>query len=323
MRQSWCVPAAAFGVAMLATACAVPTRPVSLPRSARTAPAFLRIRIAENGAASIRRLPLEEYVQGAALSEFAPADGDPAAIRRMLEVQAVIGRTYALANAGRHASEGYDLCSTTHCQLYEPGRLRTSRWAAAAAAAAGATRGRVLWYDRGPASAVYHADCGGRTSAPVAVWGGTSFPYLAGAVDDGPAAAAHAEWRYEVSRDALRKALTGDTRTSVGNRLDDVVVLERDDAGRVLRLRLDGERKQELTGVVFRDVVARALGVKTIRSTMFDVQRRGPALVFEGRGFGHGVGLCQAGALARIKAGAEPSSVLARYFPGTRLVRLR
>lgn len=309
-------------MALLVTACAVPTRPVSLPRSIRTAPTSLQVRVVENGVASIRRVPLEDYVRGAILSEFAPADGDPAVIRRMLEVQAVISRTYALAHAGRHARDGYDLCSTTHCQLYEPARLRTSRWAAAAAAASEGTKGTVLLYDRTLASAVYHADCGGRTSAPVAVWGGTSFPYLAGGVDDGPAAAAHAEWRHEVRRDALRKALGADKRTDPGARLDDVQVIERDGAGRVVRLRLKGEHDRELTGVLFRDVVTRALGVKTIKSTMFDVQRRGAALVFDGRGFGHGVGLCQAGALARIKAGADPSSVLARYFPGTRLVRL-
>lgn len=322
MTRSWCVPAAA-GVALLAAGCAVSTRPIAPPAAARTAPAYLRVRVAENGTASIRRVRLEDYVQDAILSEFAPADGDPGIVRRMLEIQAVISRTYALANAGRHASEGYDLCSTTHCQLYERARVRTSKWAAAARGASDATRGTVLWYGRAPASAVYHSDCGGRTSAPASVWGGTSFPYLTAAADDGPAAEAHTTWRYEIGREALRKALGADTRTGVGGRLDDVVILERDEAGRVVRLRVKGERDRDLSGVVFRDVVTRAIGVRTIRSTMFDVQRQGAALVFDGRGFGHGVGLCQAGALARIKAGAEPSSVLARYFPGTRLVRVR
>jgi len=60
-----------------------------------------------------------------------------------------------------------------------------------------------------------------------------------------------------------------------------------------------------------------------MRSTWFDVRQVGQAFVFEGRGFGHGVGLCQAGALARIRAGQKLSTILQTYFPGTKIVALR
>ncbi len=80
-------------------------------------------------------MPLEDYVEATILSEFAPAGGDPAVVERMFEVQAVIGRTYAIGHLGRHAHEGFDLCDRTHCQLYEPARLKTSRWAPQAAEA--------------------------------------------------------------------------------------------------------------------------------------------------------------------------------------------
>jgi stage II sporulation protein D len=53
---------------------------------------------------------------------------------------------------------------------------------------------------------------------------------------------------------------------------------------------------------------------------MFDVRRERGTFVFDGRGFGHGVGLCQAGALWRLRAGASPASVLQRYFPNTTLL---
>ena len=118
-------------------------------------------------------VPLEDYVEATILSEFAPANGDPATVERMLEVQALLGRTYAVGHLGRHAREGYDVCDRTHCQLYQPGRLTTSRWAPQGADAVRRTASQVLWFDGAPALAVYHADCGGRTSAAAEVWGGT------------------------------------------------------------------------------------------------------------------------------------------------------
>jgi stage II sporulation protein D len=56
---------------------------------------------------------------------------------------------------------------------------------------------------------------------------------------------------------------------------------------------------------------------------LFGVRRSGATFIFEGRGFGHGVGLCQAGALARIRAGDRLTTVLQRYYPGTKLITAR
>jgi stage II sporulation protein D len=76
-----------------------------------------------------------------------------------------------------------------------------------------------------------------------------------------------------------------------------------------------------IRGEVFREVATRALGVKSLRSTLFNVKKSGDRFLFSGKGFGHGVGLCQAGALARLKAGDSPEDVLEHYFPGTSLHR--
>jgi len=84
---------------------------------------------------------------------------------------------------------------------------------------------------------------------------------------------------------------------------------------------LRGSRTFVVRGETFRDVVTRRLGAKTVKSTMFSVKKVRGGFAFIGRGFGHGVGLCQAGALARIRAGASPEDVLAHYFPGTTLHR--
>src|SRR6185503_10989749 len=134
--------------------------------------------------------------------------------------------------------------------------------------------------------------------------------------DGGPADRAHAEWTFETPASSLRAALNADPRTAVGARIDRIEVGGRDASGRAEQIVLRGARTFVVRGEVFRDAVTRALGAKSLRSTRFSVTRTGGAFVFSGTGFGHGVGLCQAGALARLKAGATPDEVLKYYFPG-------
>ena len=305
---------------LVVAACATGPVRVGLPgASGRTRPVLLRVQVREGQRLVVREVPLEDYVAATALSEVHPDVADAGVAERMYEVQAVIARTYAIANRGRHAKDGFDLCSTTHCQLYEPARLTTSRWAAAARAASQQTSGQVLWYADATARAVYHADCGGRTSAATSVWGGPGPIYLSGGKDDGPAASAHTDWTFETTLDSLRTALNSDPRTEVGAKLETIDVAARDDAGRAEKILLRGSRTYVVRGEVFRDVVTRRLGAKTLKSTMFSVKKVRDGFAFAGRGYGHGVGLCQAGALARLRAGASPVDVLRHYYPGTSL----
>ena len=317
MKYSWCV--LAVTVLALTAACATGLRPTRLGLSADI-PRQLRIKTADG---AIRRIPLEQYVRAAIISEFAPAAGDPALVERMLEVQSIIARTYAVAHVSRHGRDGYDLCSTTHCQLYQPARLQSSSWASAANEAARHTAGMVLWYGSAPARTLFHADCGGHTSSDGAVWGGAAHPYLTAVADDGPAEAAHAAWRFEVERDALIAALNRDARTRVGRSLRDILVTQRDEGGRASLLVLRGAREPVVRGEELRLVLTRAFGAASVKSTRFEVEQYGGRFVFAGHGYGHGAGLCQVGALARLRAGTPPEQVLARYYPGTRLVVVR
>jgi len=308
-------------VAALVTvpACAPGSVPIATPRGATMArvqmPSTVRVQVREGTAVVVREVALEEYVEATVLSEVHPDAAEDRVAELMFEVQAIIARTYAAANVGRHSQEGFDLCSTTHCQLYEPARLRTSRWAPAAHDAVRRTTGTLLWFGDSPARALYHADCGGHTSDATAVWGGAGAPYLVAAPDD--SAAEHTEWVFVTQTNALRSALNADARTQIGRTLDSVEVAGRDVAGRAEMITLRGTRTFLVRGEVFRDVVTRAFGAKSLRSTLFTLKRSGDRLVFSGRGFGHGVGLCQAGALARLKAGNSPAKVLQHYFPGT------
>jgi stage II sporulation protein D len=300
------------------SACAPGPATVALPRPAmKPRPVVLRVQVREGKDLVVRDVPLDEYAAAAALSEVHPDGNDADAAQRVFEVQAIVARTYAMANRGRHAKDGFDLCSTTHCQLFEPSRLTTSRWAAAARDAVARTSGQLLWFADAPARVVFHADCGGHTSNASAVWGGACPAYLAGAEDKGPAESAHTDWTFDATPAALRRALNADPRTAIGATLDRVDVAGRDGAGRAELITLRGSRALVVRGEVFRDVVTRALGVKSIRSTLFTVKKTREGFSFSGKGYGHGVGLCQAGAIARLKAGASVGDVLAHYFPGT------
>jgi stage II sporulation protein D len=301
----------------------------AIPAAGAALPRHVRVQFTEQGVTVVRDVPLEDYVQASAISEVAPAAGEVETVERMLEVQTIISRTYAVSHLARHAREGFDLCSTTHCQLFDPRRLQTSRWAAASSVAVGHTAGLILTFDRQPIQALFHADCGGHTSTPSAVWGGTDRPYLVARPDEGVAKEAHATWQYQVSVDVLTAALAADTRTRVTGPLDAIDIVARDDAGRAERIALQSHvgnaggtsASTVIRGDELRQVLARAFGPRAIRSTRFDVRRTGAMFTFSGRGYGHGVGLCQAGALARLRAGAKPADVIRYYYPGAILAQ--
>jgi len=237
----------------------------------------------------------------------------------MRRVQAVLCRTYALANIGRHAAEGFDLCATTHCQLFRrlPPESLSARLAQQAAAD---TVGLAIVFNGQPIQALFHANCGGRTSTADAVWGGRPQPYLTSVAD--PTCGTSPAWRSTIDRERLRQALHANENTDTGSRLDRVVVAARDPVGRATAVALSGARSRTVPGETFRAAISVSLGARALRSTWFLVRREGDEFVFEGRGSGHGAGLCQAGAIARARQGQPEEAILAYYFPGTQLLKM-
>ncbi len=315
-----------LGAVMLlvfAGACATLAQPSLPPSIAYSIPRTLKVQVRHGGSSDVVTVPIEDYVAATILSEVDPPEADTKILERMFEVQAVLTRTYAISHRGRHAAQGFDVCNSTHCQLYEPDRLRGSKWSALAREAAARTAGQILWFGRAPALAVYHADCGGHTSASSEVWRGDALTYLPSAVDDGPARGSHMAWTFEASRAELRDALNADPRTRVGRELKAIDLGVTDSAGRAETVTITGARTVDVRGDVFREVITHVFGIRSLRSTLFTVSRTGDTFVFSGRGFGHGVGLCQAGAMARLHAGQSPSTVLTHYFPGTALCSWR
>ena len=310
--------AAALAAAMLLPGACTTARPG--PDRSQPPASAVTVRLADGRVESI---PLETYVRGAILSELSPAGLEAVLAGRAFDVQAVLARTFAVANRGRHRAQGFDLCSTTHCQVYDPRLLARSSRSGSVHEAVARTAGTVVWFGAAPATTLYHADCGGHTSAGEDVWGGTARPYLAAAPDDGPAGGAHRAWRFEVEGQRLAAALNADRRTRVGARLRRISILRRDAGGRAELVVLHGTREPIVRGEELRAVMIRAFGYQALRSTRFDVSLRKETFSFEGRGFGPGVGLCQAGAVARLAAGWSPEEVLAHYYPRTTLARLR
>ena len=287
------------------------------PRLPGAAPSGLPPRLRVQVQGSVSSVSLEQYVLGAALSEVTPTGESDAAVNTIYEVQAIIARTYAVAHLGRHLSEGFDLCDKTHCQLYQPGRIQTSRFAASARRAVVATTGHILRHSGRPAEALFHSDCGGRTTTPADAWGGSKLPYLPEQPDEMPDGT-HRSWQFVASNHEWTTILRGDPRTDPGGPLRGLIVTRTDGSGRAAEVEITGSQIRRVTGSVLRSVVTGAKGDRSLMSTRFSVSSTPTGFRLAGSGFGHGVGLCQVGAIARARRGDSVTAILSHYYPGAR-----
>jgi hypothetical protein len=151
------------------------------------------------------------------------------------------------------------------------------------------------------------------------LWGSSAPPYLRGVKDEYCANEPHHSWTDVISNAHLLKALQSDRRTNVGRQLHNVTVVRRDQTDRAELVALEGDRRVTISGWEFKIVVGRALGWNILKSSRFDIVRSGPNFVFRGKGFGHGLGLCQEGAHVMAARGASYNQILAKYFPTTRI----
>jgi stage II sporulation protein D len=254
------------------------------------------------------RLPLEDYVAHVVSIEGSTEDQSEA-----LKALAVTVRTYALKNLRRHKQDGYDFCSTTHCQRFE-----STAPSNAAAKAVRETSGIILQDERGlPAESYFGASCGGNTANLETLWGATAPKYLTGVRDDYCNAGPHSHWTDVIPRERLATALRSDTRTDVGENIRELTVAKRDQTGRAELISITGAEKRVISGWEFKLIVGRALGWNVLKSSRFTISPSGSAFVFRGSGFGHGLGLCQEGAHEMGQRGFSFRQILAKYFPGT------
>lgn len=237
-----------------------------------------------------------------------------------LKALAVVVRSFMFAHPGRHSSEGYDFCDTTHCQFYRGEQALSDLGASTEIEeAVEATKGEVLGFKGRTVEGYYTASCGGMTVTPSMLWGGsTSYPYqriscrwCRGSRFD--------KWERSAGIAKILVALSEFLGSQVS--LATELATDRDAATGFVRsvTIADGTARRNLTADAFRRAVGLKLGWNTVLSPTFTIERHGQRFIFRGRGFGSQIGLCEAGALAQAAAGRSYRDILAFYYPGAEI----
>lgn len=230
---------------------------------------------------------------------------------------AVIVRTFMFSHAGRHSSEGFDFCDTTHCQFYR-GEQDLSDGAASSAVsnAVARTSGQVLSFEGRPVEGYYSAACGGLSATPSMVWGGgSSYPY--GRIECRWCQRSRfSRWERSAAASRVLDALSAFVASKLSPAAE-LIADHEQPSGFVQSITLrDGSKRLVLTADAFRRAIGLKLGWNTVLSPTFTVERRGSRFIFRGRGFGSQVGLCEEGAVAQAAAGRSYREILSFYYPG-------
>jgi stage II sporulation protein D len=245
-------------------------------------------------------LPLERYVAAVLAGESSVFQS-----REALQAMAIAARTYAVRMRARHASEGFDLCDTTHCQRLDPDAISPRLESAAAD-----TEGELLWFQGKPAFTPYTRDCGGRTEDGAE-------PYLKSHNDIYCTRAGSSVWHWNGDPRQILAALQS-SQLRGPRTLDGISILNKTASGRASTLLLRGGPESiRISASSFRFAVGRDLGWNTLRSDHYEVHTSNGRIVFDGSGAGHGMGLCQNGAEQMGLAGRSYREILAYYYPGT------
>jgi len=269
----------------------------------------LQLKATPDSIVVIATVPLEDYVAAALQGESAVFH-QPESRKAM----AVAIRTYAVHFRGRHHSEGFDLCDSTHCQA-----LNFAGPSAAVRAAVEATRGELLWYNAEPAATYYHQDCGGTLAAGNEAWPDLQAPYLKTHADPYCIRGKALVWRAEFSHADLDQALRSQGFTLPVN-WTGLQITNRSASGRALRLIFTGRGPAaSISASSLRFAIGRAFGWNRVRSDLYEIEIEGDQIIFHGRGAGHGVGLCQAGAEQMAAEGKSYRQILNFYYSGATL----
>ncbi|MEW8973335.1 MAG: SpoIID/LytB domain-containing protein [Tissierellaceae bacterium] len=316
----------------------------------------------------INHIYMEHYLYGVVPKEI-PASASIEA----LKAQAVIARSYAYTSLSNHKSDGYNLCNTTHCQVYGgvDGEKSSTNQAVIE------TYGDYVSYDGKIINTPYHSNSGGYTEDGEKVWGGKA-PYLLGVEDIYSNNSPNSSWTTSItSRELSQKLLQ--SGIDVGNILD-IEIIEKTDSKRVKDMRIIGSKKEEtISGDKFRSI----LGATYLKSTLFNVGKSGSSsssmktvyaidaysnypkkvdlgniyildskgnqtvnrgtvrrvtgnnesaniggtftssddvFILEGKGYGHGVGMSQYGAMEMANQGFDYEDIIKHYYTGVEII---
>lgn len=303
----------------------------------------------------VASIPLERYLCSVISSEM-----NPEAYAEFLKAHAVISRSWAIGkisavnksvNHPRRSPDEiviwwdtsshshFDVCSDDHCQRYQGEAIINTQ----ALSAVEATRGEVLTDSKGNvADARFSKCCGGHTELFSTCWQDTDVDYLTAHADPfcDPQRLSHNEREaflhrilkdydaestpqyYSWQADVMPSLIAHNLRTSFGEDVGDIVdiiPLKRGASGRIFRLRVEGTKKSIIIGKEL--AIRKLLSATHLLSSAFDIERGADYLRLRGKGWGHGVGLCQIGAAEMAREGYNYTDILSFYYPDTHIVR--
>jgi len=249
---------------------------------------------------AVNRIGLEDYIRGILYHEashYWPMEA--------LKAQAIVSRTYAIYSMQQNKLKPFDVTNDVYSQVYggsKSERFRTNE-------AVDKTIGQVITYEGKIIPAYFHATCGGHTEDASLLWK-INIPPLKGVACGFCKDSPHFNWHEVIFTGDIRVALV-DAGYHVGV-IKNIIPTGKDMSGRIKDLLIINQKNDLLISAKdFRNII----GPNLIRSTNFTVNVLGTDAVFEGFGWGHGVGLCQWGAYFMAKNGSTAEEIIKYYYP--------
>lgn len=243
----------------------------------------------------INHVGIERYVARVVQSEVGYG-----AAEEYYKIQSIICRTYAVRNLIRHALDGYDLCDHEHCQVYSGLKPATNEVMKATSATSGLV---MVSKENDLILSAFHANCGGQTSNSEDVWR-ESRSYLTSVQDTFCLQSRSAVWNKTVPVNEFITQLGFKTDTAGLEHWS----YNQPDRKKYFVLKTDSVETAQMRRLL------------QLRSTYFDLKVNNGNVEFTGRGYGHGVGLCQQGAMKMAESGYTYSQILGYYYKGVSLI---
>ncbi len=276
--------------------------------------------------AVINSVDLESYLKGVIPKEMPLGKGEEHF--EALKAFAICARTYSLNKMKRNGNN-FDVFIDTRDQVY--GGVDVEK--EISNKAVDETKGLVLTYDGEIATVFYHSTCGGRTEKVQNVFGLNPIPYLQGVEDGDPpycSISPSFNWIETYPEDVfINRLRNAGLVDSDYYRIDAIEIVSRFESGRVNELRInllsatDGSKSISIFGNNIRSIIRTANNKTILKSNWFDINvDENKNVIITGKGYGHGVGFCQWGAINQSKLGYSFKEILFHYFPGTKITYL-
>ncbi|MCQ2055080.1 MAG: SpoIID/LytB domain-containing protein [Fibrobacter sp.] len=286
-------------------------------------PGDFKITANGNTLTAINIVPVEEYLRGVIPYEIGKLDSSRFSA---LEAQAIAARTYAYKHFGSRESLGFDIFADTKDQVYKGLASATTLTDSAVKK----TAGIVMTYNGEFIIAYYHSTCGGETET-LATWEREELPYLQSKPDLRPDGtpwcneSSYTNWERKFSDKetvSLFKQNAKETKAKITNfsSVYSISILDTLPSGRILTLEINTDKgTYEVVGDKVRWLFKKNGSI--LPSSFFRIGHDDNGWVIQGKGFGHGVGLCQMGVRARAAAGQDFATILNHYYTGITLER--